>query len=51
MKTKQAVGSKKQPIIVKDLKTSKNPKGGSLFLKFDYKEKAGPSGGAQGFLK
>jgi len=49
MKTKQSVSSKKQPIIVKDLKTSKNPKGGSLFLKLDYK--AGPSGGVQGFLK
>jgi translation elongation factor P/translation initiation factor 5A len=49
MKSKQTVGSKKQPIIVKDLKTSKNPKGGSLFLKLNYKES--PSGSVQGFLK
>jgi hypothetical protein len=30
MKSKQAAGSKKQAIIVKDLKTRKNPKGGAL---------------------
>ena len=29
MKTKGAVSSKKQAIIVKDLKTRKNPKGGA----------------------
>ena len=51
MKSKQAVGSKKQPIIVKDLKTSKNPKGGSadIFLKYDLKVKS--PGGSQGYLK
>ena len=30
MKTKQAVGSKKQSLIVKDLSTRKNPKGGAI---------------------
>lgn len=29
MQTKQAAGSKKQSITVKDLKTKKNPKGGA----------------------
>ena len=29
MKTKQTAGAKKQTIVVKDLKTSKNPKGGA----------------------
>ena len=29
MKTKQPAGAKKQTIVVKDLKTSKNPKGGA----------------------
>jgi len=28
MKTKQPVSSKKQPVILKDLTTRKNPKGG-----------------------
>ena len=30
MKTKQSASNKKQAIIVKDLKTRKNPKGGAL---------------------
>jgi hypothetical protein len=30
MKTKQPVSIKKQSIVVKDLKTKKNPKGGAL---------------------
>jgi len=30
MKTKKAAGAKKQTVIVKDLKTRKNPKGGLL---------------------
>ena len=34
MKTKQPAGAKKQTIIVKDLKTSKNPKGGFMEIKF-----------------
>jgi hypothetical protein len=29
MKTKQPAGAKKQTIVVKDLKTKKNPKGGA----------------------
>jgi hypothetical protein len=39
MKTKKAVGMKKQTVTVKDLKTRKNPKGGSIalsFTKFKY---------------
>jgi hypothetical protein len=32
MKSKQAAGSKKQPIVVKDLKAKKNPKGGGYDL-------------------
>ncbi len=35
MKTKQPAGAKKQTIIVKDLKTSKNPKGGFYKIKFE----------------
>ncbi len=37
MKSKQAVSTKKQAIIVKDLKTRKNPKGGSadIYLKLE----------------
>jgi len=35
MKPKKAAGAKKPTVIVKDLKTKKNPKGG---LKLDYKE-------------
>ena len=34
MKTKQPAGAKKQTIVVKDLKTRKNPKGGFLEIKF-----------------
>ena len=29
MKTKQSVSTKKQPVTLKDLKTNKNPKGGT----------------------
>jgi hypothetical protein len=32
MKSKQTVDSKKQSIIVKDLKAKKNPKGGADYL-------------------
>ena len=31
MKTKPAIGTKKQSVTVKDLKTRKNPKGGVAF--------------------
>ena len=33
MKTKQPASSKKQPVILKDLTTKKNPKGGANNLK------------------
>jgi len=35
MKTKKTTEAKKPAVVVKDLKTKKNPKGG---IKLDYKE-------------
>lgn len=44
MKSKESTSSKKQRIVVKDLKTKKNPKGGLSLnyakIKIDYKESA-----------
>jgi hypothetical protein len=54
MKTKAPVSTKKQAITVKDLKTSKDPKGGVSLnfakIEIDY-VKASPSQGSQGYLK
>jgi hypothetical protein len=62
MKSKQTAGSKKQSIIVQDLKTRKNPQGGAVdvFLKIgDIKgetttikgSSSGPARGVEGIFK
>ena len=43
MKSKQAAGSKKQPIVVKDLTSNKNPQGG-FTVKFTNSLGKTPSG-------
>jgi hypothetical protein len=41
MKTKQSDSNKKQPIVVKDLKAKKNPKGGTVHLPYKFETPGG----------
>lgn len=51
MKTKESAKSKKQSIIVKDLKAKKNPKGGAIYMKFgSVNTGVQPTTGTQGFF-
>ena len=43
MKSKKTAGEKKPAVVVQDLKAKKNPKGGSVILKFVVRPSTSPT--------